>query len=162
MNLFVLDNDFVTNAVYHVDSHVIKIPLEACQCLCNARLLHGLSAPYKLAQPNNPICKWVRTSLDNYIWTCYYGLSLCEEYSYRYGKIHLCEYILRNCLDNIPKLPKGLTPHYLAMPEQYRSQNSVSSYRNYYVGEKGHLAKWKSRKIPSWWNAPSVLVPEKK
>jgi hypothetical protein len=149
----VLDEDFDINAKYHVDNHVIKIPLEACQCLCNALVLNGLQSPYKLAQPNNPICKWVRSSIDNYIWACYYGLSLTNEYSYRYGKIHKCEYILKYCLDRTPKLPKiGRTSFYLAMPENYRSSNPIESYRKYYRGDKQHLAKWKKREIPTWFN----------
>ena len=36
MNLFFLDNDLDKCAEYHVDKHIVKMPLEAAQLLCTA------------------------------------------------------------------------------------------------------------------------------
>lgn len=36
MNIFILDNDLVKSVEYHVDSHVVKMPLEAAQLACTA------------------------------------------------------------------------------------------------------------------------------
>ena len=36
MNLFYLDEDFDKCAEYHVDKHIVKMPLEAAQLLCTA------------------------------------------------------------------------------------------------------------------------------
>jgi len=36
MNLFYLDEDLDTCAEYHVDKHIVKMPLEAAQLLCTA------------------------------------------------------------------------------------------------------------------------------
>lgn len=36
MNLFVLDHDHDKNAEYHVDKHVVKMILEACEMMCMA------------------------------------------------------------------------------------------------------------------------------
>ena len=36
MNLFYLDEDFDKCAQYHVDKHIVKMPLEAAQLLCTA------------------------------------------------------------------------------------------------------------------------------
>ena len=36
MNLFYLDEDFDKSAQYHVDKHIVKMPLEAAQLLCTA------------------------------------------------------------------------------------------------------------------------------
>jgi len=52
------------------------------------------------------------------------------------------------------KIPNGpFTEPTPAMPEQYKvSGDSIRSYINYYVGAKQHLASWKKREIPIWWN----------
>ena len=36
MNLFYLDDDFEKCAEYHVDKHIVKMPLEVAQLLCTA------------------------------------------------------------------------------------------------------------------------------
>ena len=36
MNLFYLDEDMDKCAEYHVDKHIVKMPLEAAQLLCTA------------------------------------------------------------------------------------------------------------------------------
>lgn len=42
MNIFILDNDFQQNAIYHVDSHIVKMPTEASQMLATClRFKHG-------------------------------------------------------------------------------------------------------------------------
>jgi hypothetical protein len=39
----------------------------------------------------------------------------------------------------------------LAMPELYKvNGNAVTSYRNYYRGDKLKIAKWKIRSAPVW------------
>ena len=45
----------------------------------------------------------------------------------------------------------ALTPFAQAMPEKYRDNNTVKAYREYYIGEKQHLATWKKRGAPKWW-----------
>jgi hypothetical protein len=36
------------------------------------------------------------------------------------------------------------------MPEEYKVDDVVESYRKYYCGEKRYFAKWKNREIPEW------------
>ena len=40
-----------------------------------------------------------------------------------------------------------------AMPDQYTTDEMlpVNAYRNYYINEKRHIAHWKNRSIPDWW-----------
>jgi hypothetical protein len=41
-----------------------------------------------------------------------------------------------------------------AMPDDVKIPgNSLASYRNYYIKNKTHLASWKKRNIPEWYNA---------
>ena len=57
--------------------------------------------------------------------------------------------------ENIPREAKfdiqGLTP--FAMPVQYKTDNPIESYRNYYMSEeKQKIASWnKKRCKPSWY-----------
>jgi hypothetical protein len=48
---------------------------------------------------------------------------------------------------------QGLTPFALAMPEEYKSENPVESYRNYYMSaDKQRIATWKKgREKPDWY-----------
>lgn len=151
MNIFVLDNDINRCVQYYVDAHVNKMILESAQLLCTTHWATGNKAPYKLTHLNHPISLWVRESKDNYLWLCELGLAIVREYEYRKGKTHASKKIIEWCKDNIPNLPsKGLTSHYLAMPDKYRTDDVVKSYRNYYQGDKQHLFKWTKRPKPNW------------
>ena len=113
---------------------------------------------YSATHINHPSAIWVRQSIPNYIWLAKLLEMLCIEYTYRYGKIHKVESSgLMQTLKNIfPKnIPSGKwsepTP---AMPDDVKVENdSISSYRNYYIKNKAHLAKWKNRNVPEWFNA---------
>lgn len=156
MNLFILDLNHKMNAQYHIDCHACKIITEANQVLCGAHYMLNSTPeseiPYKLTHQNHPISVWVRKSLDNYLWTCDYCQALCNEYTYRYGKIHKGQHILNWCKSHIPKylISIGLTSFVQAMPERYRCDDVVKAYRSYYLEEKQHLFKWKRREIPEW------------
>ena len=54
MNIFILDNDLDTNAKYHVDKHVVKMPLEAAQMLCTNMWIDEFLGykPHKLEKPD--------------------------------------------------------------------------------------------------------------
>jgi hypothetical protein len=59
--------------------------------------------------------------------------------------------------ENIPSVDKfdeiELTPFALAMPDKYKSNDAVESYRNYYMSEeKQIIASWKKkREKPEWY-----------
>jgi hypothetical protein len=59
--------------------------------------------------------------------------------------------------DNMPSDDKfeeqRLTPFALAMPDKYKSDDAVLSYRNYYMSEeKQKIASWKKkRERPEWY-----------
>lgn len=36
------------------------------------------------------------------------------------------------------------------MPDEYKTDNVVESYRNYYKGSKSEMAKWKKDNKPYW------------
>jgi hypothetical protein len=80
---------------------------------------------------------------------------LCGEYTYRYGKIHkverdgLMQFLKNNFPKNIPW--SAFTEPTPAMPENYKvSGDSITSYKNYYLGDKTRMFSWKNRTTPYW------------
>jgi len=152
MNIFFLDENPKLNAQYHCDKHVVKMILETAQLLCSVHhMCDEVDVPYKLAHKNHPCSIWCRKSLTNYLALCELGLELSKEYTYRYKKHHKSTDVIHWCLDNLPDIKDiGFTPPPLAMPEQYKVDDYVQSYRNYYIGDKKRFATWKNRDVPSW------------
>jgi hypothetical protein len=180
MNIFYLDNDTATCAEMHNDKHVVKMILEYAQLLSTAHRvldgveLNGLTASgrkkkfwslgdsrdytlYKATHINHPSAVWVRQNQQNYIWLSQLLYSLCKEYTYRYGKVHKVQREgLLEILFNWPmNIPMGeFTEPTPAMPDEVKiAGDSIKSYRNYYINNKAHLASWKKRSTPGWYNA---------
>jgi hypothetical protein len=178
LNIFYLDNDTKTCAEMHVDKHCVKMILEYAQLLSTThRLLDGTEGirisslgrkkrtwnlpddrnelMYSCTHANHPSAVWTRASDKNYMWLADLLEKLCEEYTYRYGKVHKTQAIglvdmLKNRLPN--NIPVGVfTEPTPAMPEHHKVPgNSVLSYQNYYIGDKSRMFSWKKREQPSW------------
>ena len=155
MNIFVLHENPIVAAQMENNKHIIKMFLESCQLLCSPFEKED-GAPYKRTHYNHPCSIWVRTSKQNYMWLLEHTSALNEEYSNAYKKTHKCLKVLNWCKENyhLLNLPDiGLTPFALAMPEQYKvAGDAVTSYRNYYKGDKAGFSKWThGRQQPYWW-----------
>jgi hypothetical protein len=156
MNLFILSLLPIECAEYMIDKHVHKILLEAVQMLCTAlRLLSETDHPvYKISHKNHPVSIWCRTSRENFIWTLDLVDALHEEWRYRHGhtKVHKSYLIANYIRQHIPEVfpSQGLTPFALAMPNEYKVDDPVESYRNYYRQDKARMASWKKRSPPEW------------
>lgn len=154
MNIFVLDEDVKKCAEYHNDKHVVKMVLETAQLLCGVHHMSDseLDIPYKLSHKNHPCSIWARECIENYIWLCDFGIELAKEYTFRYGKRHKCQDIIEWCIENKPNIRENydLTPFALAMPNEYKCESAVKSYRKYYITDKPHIANWKKRETPFW------------
>ena len=110
--------------------------------------------PYLPCHPNHPCTIWMRTSSENFLWAFDYAMGLEKEYTHRYGKPSLkaCDVLRQIFSEIVTYLPrKGFTIPALAMPDQYKCDDPVMSYRNYYLGEKAGIATWKGRSAPDWW-----------
>ena len=166
MNLFILSLIQKEIARYMMDKHVSKILLEAVQMLCSAKRILDPDdiineKIYKLAHKNHPVTIWCRKSKANYVWTLELIEELHNEWKYRYGhpetKIHKSYSVALILKENMPSDDKfeesDLTPFALAMPNEYKSENPVESYRNYYMSpEKQKIATWnKKRNKPNWY-----------
>jgi len=172
MNIFVLDYDHKQNAKYHCNCHIVKQISEYCQILStNIYLTTGYTVQakdqelfYKLypkckhtikpTHCNHPATVFARKSKQNFQWLMNLLDKLHDEWIYRYNhpkdKIHASYY---KFVDGYiePDLPDiGMTDFVLDMPDKYKCECAVKSYRDYYIGDKQHLLKYTKREIPDW------------
>ena len=177
MNIFYLDENPEIAAQYHCDSHVVKMILESAQLLSTAhRVLDGElyyekskndrnlkrwllpdyrnKILYKAGFFNHPCGVWVRETSSNYGWLYSLFAFLCDEYTYRYNRIHDTDKKLRTDLAFQPVniIKEEMTKPALAMPDYCKMNDPVSSYREYYKKEKTKLFSWKIRGEPYWIN----------
>ena len=154
MNIFFLDWDVEKNAQYHCDKHVVKMILETAQLLCGVHHMTDQvneQVPYKLSHKNHPCAIWARESLTNYLYLGELGLELSREYTHRYGKKHKSQEIIEWCLMNKPQIQdNGFTTPPKAMPDEYKTEDVIESYRKYYLGAKKTFLTWKERQVPEW------------
>tara|TARA_Y100001972_G_scaffold112674_1_gene146608 strand:- start:267 stop:818 length:552 start_codon:yes stop_codon:yes gene_type:complete len=179
MNIFILDNDPVKAAQMQCDKHVPKMVVESAQMLSTVhRMLDGTmerrlsksgkvrvqywklnddreNILYKACHFNHPSTIWTRESIENYIWHYNHFAALCDEYTYRYGKLHATDAKLRKVLslapNNIPQT--GMTKFKLAMKSnpECMFEDPIQSYRAFYQ-TKQHRFKmvWSKREVPGW------------
>lgn len=176
MNIFYLDKDPKTCAEMHCDKHVVKMIIEYAQLMSTAhRVLDGdqyegktangrriqrwkhpipvmENTLYKASHVKHPSGLWTRDSQNHYNWLYTMWTHLCDEYTYRYGKVHMTDSKLRDLLESPPmQIPvETYVDPYLAMPDDVKQKDVVQSYQDYYVQYKNHLAKWTNRSIPSF------------
>jgi hypothetical protein len=150
-----------------MDKHISKIILEAVQMLCSARRVLEPNDEainkilYKLAHKNHPVTIWCRKSKANFIWVLDLIEEMHAEWQFRYShpenKMHqsyIMSLYLRKYIPRDESFEQvGLTPFALAMPEKYKTNDPVVSYRNYYMSdEKQKIASWnKKREKPEWY-----------
>lgn len=182
MNIFYLSSDPKQAAQYHLDKHVVKMIIESAQLLCTAhRLLDGKqivrqevtrtgktrnvkrhiiddpekeSLLYKASHIHHPCAVWSRQSINNYMWLYELFVSLCDEYTFRYGKKHKTDILLRDVLKSAPaniQLADFTLPPQ-AMPADYKHNDPIEAYRRYYIGAKKSFARWTKRPQPEWFN----------
>lgn len=176
MNIFVLDTDAVEAAKLHCDKHVVKMIVESAQMLSTAiRIIDGSpetrisargrslkhwrlldsreSLLYLPTHVNHPCSVWTRESAANYWWHLDLFEALCDEYFFRYGKIHKTDHILRKVLRKGPKtkfMQTDLQSFPICMQDAHKKSDAVESYRTYYREEKSSFARWTNRPIPEW------------
>jgi hypothetical protein len=155
MNIFHLDKNPQLCAKYHCDKHVVKMILETGQMLCTAYQRHyGLKDDlYKPAYPHHPMTKWVGNTLGNYFFTMKLFNHLLDEYNYRYNKWHKSSRInllLNGKYIKWHNMTGEFTTPPLCMPDEYKLDDYIQSYKNYYIGEKMYFAKYNYSETPYW------------
>ena len=185
MNVFVLDDCPKKAAKMQCDKHIVKMPLESAQMLSTAhRLLDGKVVSrmsnsgkrtlkhwqlsdsredilYKAAHVKHPCTIWTTESSANYRWHYEHFIALCEEYTYRYGKVHKSQEQLAEVLKVAPKNIRGyeMTPFKLAMGSnpECMLDSVIDSYKAYYRSKaKNFVMKWTKRPTPTWFYETTI------
>lgn len=175
MNIFYVDKNPYKAARSLCDKHVIKMIVETAQMLSTAhRILDGVETRrpsksgkrmvkhwdhpifddrlYMVTHPNHPSNVWIRSGDKNYEWAYEHFLGLCHEYRHRYGKIHATKIKLGIPLANLPtNIPYQSTIIPLAMPDEYKCDDPIKSYRKYYQSKQNDMKMtWKETRTPDW------------
>jgi hypothetical protein len=187
MNIFILDNDPVKAAQDQCDKHVVKMIIESAQMLSTVhRMVDGVmerrlsksgsmiqyfklndireTTLYKACHFNHPSTVWTRECSKNYEWHYDHFVALCDEYTFRYGKIHMTDTKLRKALRTAPskiKHTETMTPFKLAMGSNPECifEDAVKSYRAFYHTKQDRFKMvWSKRIAPSWWNSSESLA----
>ena len=157
MNIFFLSYDPAQAARDHCDKHVVKMILESAQMLSTAHHVLDVEGtelleihhPYRPTHVNHPCSVWVRSE-DGYLWTWQLFVGLCNEFRHRRGKDHKTSRLIEPLSRpprNVP-LSEGWVQPPLAMPDEFKRDDPVSSYRSYY------LQKWRDGIVSYDWGRP--------
>lgn len=163
MNIFALDIVPWKSASMHCDAHTGKMLIEYAQLLSNAYYALGDedTPRYKPSHFNTRCALWARETDSNWNWLLSQGLSLYQIYKQRFNKTsHASGEELIYLSEHKPKgLKVGpLTPFALAMPDECKVkvdgmteiENSIESYRRYYVMYKRDLLRYTKSREPFW------------
>ena len=185
MNLFILNRNPIIAAQDQCDKHVVKMIVESAQMLSTVhRMLDGIETKrpsksgktmakyfelsddredvlYKAVHFNHPCTVWTRESMHNYRWHYKHFAALCDEYTYRYGKVHSSDTKLRKHLEHLPdNIPvTKMTEFKLAMKSnpECMFECPVESYRAFYHTKQYRFKMdWTKRKIPEWFTHANI------
>lgn len=106
----------------------------------------------------HPMTKAVCLGEENFNWCLEYGLALCDEYTFRFGKEHKTKTALNWILNNKNKLT--FKEKFIEWPRCFGlfkeiipvTNSVVKDYQNYYNKAKFHLFKWTKRSVPDFIN----------
>jgi len=172
MNIFVLDENPTLAAVDMCNKHVVKMVVETAQILSTVFRLKAeerwpclshkdagnFPRLYRATHVKHPAVKWVAESVHNTEWLWQHQIALVQEYLKRYKKFHKTQTVI----NELEQVRHGMwggfgdwqkhTEFAQCMPPQYRTDDAIVSYREYYVAEKSTFAKWAPwAKPPVWW-----------
>lgn len=165
MNIFTTSECPIESAQTLPDNLCIKMILESAQMLCTAHfILDGVQKQYKPSHVNHPCSIFVRKSDENYNWLYQHFVALCEEYSYRTGKVHASSSLMESLKTppkNIDKKP--LSIDFMCMDDKYKKTLCVHKNYRVYLAHKIRdwaerndkrpiVAKWTGRNKPSFYN----------
>ena len=157
MNIFAIESntegeiDWIKSAQSQDNYRVVKMILESCQILCTVLNEQGMDAPYRSFNPKHPSCLWAAESSANFQSLALHCLALIGEYAERFNKDHKSAKVLGQILDlyDPQRFPTSEpTPLKMAMPDDFKSDNIVESYRKYYASKP--RMRYPEGKVPQW------------
>jgi len=162
MNIFAIESDATGNidwhksALSHDNFRVNKMIIESCQMLSTNAQLMGETTRYRMSFQNHPSTIWARSSSDNFRNLVDLAMSLRTEFCRRYFRDrHGCDDVIQqmwtliNSPSFVQKFPEhGPTPLPLCMPDEYKTDDIVSSYRNFFANKPN--LRYFSGDVPEW------------
>jgi len=167
MNIFYIDECPVKAAQMQCNKHAAgKMVLESAQMLCTAHHEYGNhDVPYKVAHRNHPSTVWAGESHTNFVWLLTHAFACIHEAACRYNK-DAWEYKVTaildkveiwadrtNCHHNFPE--SGWTKPKLAMPDEFKGDDTVDSYRRYFRSKPNVV--YKRTHAPAWYYDANAL-----
>jgi len=150
VNVFIVDACPIKSAQMLPDKHVVKMSLESCQMILviYSRWYYNLGSipkangsSYKTetgVYRNHPSTVWSGANYENLAWLITHGIALCEEYFYRYGKVHGCSYTLKSAQDIFIEktgydleIYKNVTSFVRVMPDEFKDDSSIDVFEVY-------------------------------
>ncbi len=173
MNIFAIESkensdeiDWVKSAKSQDNYRVVKMILECCQILSTVLNEQGVKAPYRSFNPKHPSCLWAAESAANFVDLVKHCEAMIEEYEDRFNKNHKCKQVLEKIValydaDRFPTVEP--TPLRMAMPDSFKSDSIVESYRRFYASKP--RVRYPESKVPSWFakyrgDVPFTIIKE--
>lgn len=157
MNIFVLNDNPIQAAQEHSDKLVNKMLIESCQLMSYTHILMGSAMLGHVYRRNkghlkHPCTFWLQESRANYIWCYEFTCELYAEFRRRYGKTHLTGEETLPALETIPPgyTSNSRTRFALSMPEEFKQDNAVNAYQNYYASKWYIPDDYNRAPMPEW------------
>ena len=141
MNIFVLHENPIEAARLVPVKVASKMALEAAQMLAVACYIHKMRLPHKKDgdyyshknHKDHPCTKWVCQSKANMKWTLEYAKELCVQHFNFFNKMPAQMNALNEVLGQMYTDVDSAnhTPFYLEMPDEFKTDDVVESYRTY-------------------------------
>jgi hypothetical protein len=117
---------------------------------------------YSPVHLHHPCTIWVREISGNYLWTAELAISIAEEYEFRWpGRTHSCKEHAVWLKNNLPPgMKRGERNSFaVAMDPQYKVEDPVQSYINFYRGSKRerNLTTYTRRSPPLFLLEPAAV-----
>lgn len=178
MNIFAVHPDPEMAAQMLPDKHVVKMPTETAQMLaviCGPAYKNIGTIPKKDGTPyrndvksiiSHPCTKWAAKNNSNLIWLVQHGIALCEEYTFRYDKIHSAESAIFQALGNFVSEDlfvaeyRSFNPyiqHVRAMPDELKHNKNIDDYDAYRIFIRDHKP-WAKDNYKNKRSAPGWLI----
>lgn len=163
MNIFALERksdgsiDWEASANSHDTYRTNKMYLESTQMLATNANFYGFQTRYRNAHLNHPSTIWARESLTNYRNLLVLAGHLRSKFLDYSGKdSHGCDDVWKHCLELsvmdkkfASRFPsKGNTPLPLCMPDEYKTDNIVESYRDFFANKP--RLRYIEGTVPQW------------
>lgn len=150
MNIFVTNECPVKSAQDHCSVHNVKMVVELAQLLSTAHHeLDGQVVGYKPTHKNHPSAIWVRQCSGNYQWAYLHFKALCDEYTFRTGKVHKSSELLISLAKQPSKIEIGeRTSFALAMPDDFKKLGIFDQTKAYQSYLRSKFVEWQQREKP--------------